>query len=111
MEGGRERARILDMRIRRDVEMPFHFGKSGVPMIYGGEAKLINLLPLRKIKSLEPCLDQSHKPPTHLYLEPGEYEWTCPSCGAKQIFTVPLITFSTFTYNGDAPKQSLFEQG
>lgn len=74
-------------------------------------ANSIDCSNLRKIRDIKPCLDPAHKPPTHLYLEPGEYEWTCPSCGTKQIFTVPLITFSTFTYNGDAPKQSLFEQG
>lgn len=27
------------------------------------------------------CLDPSHNPPTHIVLEPGEWEYTCPSCG------------------------------
>lgn len=62
---------------------------------------------MRKIRDLKPCLDPAHKPPTHLYLEPGEYEWTCPSCAAKQVFIVPSITFSAYVYSGDKPKQSL----
>ena len=48
---------------------------------------------LRKIKDAEiPCMDSEHNPPMHIVLAPGTYEHTCPSCGKKVKFTVPLIT-------------------
>ena len=47
---------------------------------------------LRKIKDAEqPCLSPQHKPPMHIYLTAGTYEYTCPSCGKVVVFTVPLI--------------------
>lgn len=62
---------------------------------------------LRKIRAIKPCLDPAHNPPSHLYLEAGEYEWTCPSCGKKVEFVVPSITFASHAYNGVMPKQTL----
>jgi len=50
---------------------------------------------LRKISddSVEkPCLSNMHNPPMYMYLEPGTYEWTCPSCGKITVFSVPSIT-------------------
>lgn len=37
------------------------------------------------------CKDPAHNPPTMIVLEPGEWEWTCPSCGQTQIIYVPQI--------------------
>lgn len=61
----------------------------------------------RKIRAIKPCLDPAHNPPSHLYLEAGEYEWTCPSCGKKTEFVVPSITFAPYAYSGIAPKQTI----
>lgn len=44
-----------------------------------------------KTKSYVPCNDPEHKPPSHMVYEPGEYEWTCPSCGKVTKFIVPYI--------------------
>jgi predicted RNA-binding Zn-ribbon protein involved in translation (DUF1610 family) len=53
-------------------------------------------MPLKKIDTPENmkkiCLHPEHNPPMHIVLEPGKYEYTCPACGNKVIFTVPLIT-------------------
>lgn len=38
------------------------------------------------------CRDNEHNPPDHIVLKPGTYEYTCPSCGATRIITVPEIT-------------------
>ena len=38
------------------------------------------------------CLNPSHNPPSHMYLEPGLYEYTCPSCGHTVTLNIPLIT-------------------
>ena len=47
---------------------------------------------LRKIKDAEkPCLSPQHEPPNMIVLEPGTYEYTCPSCGKQYVFTVPYI--------------------
>lgn len=40
----------------------------------------------------EKCLSSGHKPPMHIVLQPGTYEYTCPSCGHVTIVKVPLIT-------------------
>lgn len=40
----------------------------------------------------EQCSHPEHKPPTHLYQEPGTYTWKCPACGETFTYTVPLIT-------------------
>lgn len=47
-----------------------------------------------KIKDYENkhCLDPEHNPPTMIVLEPGLYEYTCPSCGHVTVVNVPLIT-------------------
>lgn len=87
--------------------MALHFGKSGIPMLYGGESEALNLSPLRKIRDIKPCLDPAHNPPSHLYLEAGEYEWTCPSCGKKVEFIVPSVTFSAYAHDGRTPQQTL----
>jgi Zn finger protein HypA/HybF involved in hydrogenase expression len=34
------------------------------------------------------CTSKDHDPPTHEYLEPGQYTWQCPHCGHRQTFTV-----------------------
>jgi len=39
-----------------------------------------------------PCISMEHYPPTQIFLQPGRYEYTCPSCGKKTVFTVPSIT-------------------
>ena len=49
----------------------------------------------KKIKSFEKediCQDSEHNPPTLIVLEPGVYEYTCPSCGHVTIVEIPLIT-------------------
>lgn len=33
-------------------------------------------------------LNPEHNPPTHICLEPGSYEHTCPGCGKTQQFTI-----------------------
>jgi len=51
-------------------------------------------MPLRKIrepKKEERCLDPEHNPPQFMYYEDGTYEWECPRCHKKQIFTVNNI--------------------
>ena len=40
----------------------------------------------------KPCLSPEHNPPTHIVLQPGTYEYTCPSCGKTVRFIVPSIT-------------------
>lgn len=48
---------------------------------------------LKKISEPQlPCLHPEHNPPTMIVLKPGTYEYTCPACGKKTTFTVPLIT-------------------
>lgn len=53
-----------------------------------------NKLPsgLRKIEDVEyPCLSREHIPPSHIVLKPGKYEYTCPACGERTVFTVPAV--------------------
>lgn len=58
-----------------------------------GEQQCIATSGLRKIKDApKPCLHPEHNPPSHIVLEPGTYEHTCPGCGYKTIFEVPYIT-------------------
>lgn len=40
----------------------------------------------------EPCKSSEHNPPSHMFLEPGTYVWTCPSCGKSTVIIVPKIT-------------------
>ena len=37
-----------------------------------------------------PCMHPEHNPPSHIVLQPGEYEWTCPECGRVTYFMVPM---------------------
>lgn len=39
-----------------------------------------------------PCQHPGHNPPGLMVYKPGTYEWTCPGCGAKTVFTVPMVT-------------------
>lgn len=50
-------------------------------------------MPLRKISDPLPlpCNHPEHNPPGMMVLSPGTYEYTCPQCGNKQIFTVPQV--------------------
>ena len=38
------------------------------------------------------CRHPEHKPPMHISLPAGTYEYTCPGCGNVVIINVPLIT-------------------
>lgn len=38
------------------------------------------------------CSNPEHNPPSHIVLDPGIYEHTCPSCGKTEQFEVPLVT-------------------
>ena len=52
-------------------------------------------MPLKKIGENKPiCVSPEHNPPMHMYLEAGTYEWTCPACEEKQVFTVMGVTYS-----------------
>jgi hypothetical protein len=47
---------------------------------------------LRKIRDLKPpCFSPEHNPPLQIVLEPGEYEYVCPSCGNPTTFIVPMV--------------------
>jgi hypothetical protein len=47
---------------------------------------------LKKIKDAKvPCLNPEHDPPMYIVLQPGTYEHTCPGCGEKIVFEVPLV--------------------
>lgn len=48
--------------------------------------------PIRISKFKPGCQHPEHNPPSMIVLEPGIYEYTCPSCGAIGIFQVPLVT-------------------
>lgn len=51
---------------------------------------------LKKVGDVKPpCMHPEHNPPTHIVLEPGHYEYTCPSCGEKTRFIVSGITCGT----------------
>lgn len=41
--------------------------------------------------AFKPCLHPEHKVPDNMYLEPGEYEHTCPGCGKVTRLTIPYI--------------------
>lgn len=45
------------------------------------------------------CTCPEHNPPSHFNYDPGKYRWTCPACGAKQEFEVPLILHSLLYTN------------
>lgn len=51
-------------------------------------------MPLVKISEPtreEQCTSSEHNPPMHIVLDPGTYEYTCPQCGKKVTFTVPMV--------------------
>ena len=48
-------------------------------------------LKIKKVEDFKPCLCPQHNPPQNIYLEPGKYEYTCPTCGNKITFIVPYI--------------------
>jgi hypothetical protein len=55
-------------------------------------------VPLRKLEEIPkwraqqaPCTHPEHNPPGNIVLEPGTYEHTCPSCGAKRLFRVGAV--------------------
>lgn len=49
---------------------------------------------LKKLGEAEPvCVHPDHNPPSNLYLEPGQYMYTCPSCGKTFLFTIPNIMY------------------
>jgi hypothetical protein len=60
-------------------------------------------MPLKKIEPLpdtiyratarRPCISPEHNPPSHMVMEPGEYEWTCPACGDVMPFTVQGVVW------------------
>jgi len=64
--------------------------------VYGDNYGLfeIECTGLKKIRGSEDkdCRSSEHNPPTHIVLDAGEYEYTCPACGHVQKFTIPLIT-------------------
>ena len=44
---------------------------------------------LKKVDDVPmPCVHPEHNPPTHIVLQPGVYEYTCPGCGRVVRFTV-----------------------
>ncbi len=46
-------------------------------------------MPLKKLRDEKPpCMHPEHNPPSHMVLSPGEYEYTCPHCGHKVVFSV-----------------------
>ena len=48
---------------------------------------------LKKISDVpKTCLHPEHDPPRHYAYENGTYEYTCPGCSKKQVFTVSLPT-------------------
>lgn len=55
-------------------------------------------MPLRKIdegpRQLS-CTDPEHMPPSHMLLEPGLYEHTCPACGQVRLIRVEGGSWST----------------
>lgn len=73
--------------------------KSGIPISMFAEQSILGNLKkggFRKIadhESQKLCQHPEHEPPMHIALEPGTYEYECPSCGHKKIINVPRITF------------------
>ena len=41
----------------------------------------------------EACMSPEHNPPAHIVLDAGVYEYQCPACGHKQIFTIQSTTY------------------
>jgi hypothetical protein len=47
---------------------------------------------IKKYTKLNGCHHPEHNPATMKYREPGLYRHTCPACGVKTEFEVPLVT-------------------
>lgn len=66
---------------------------------------------LRKIDDIKkPCYSSQHNPPSHMYLPLGVYEYVCPKCGNRVVFTVPEITCQTI-YVSKKRMKSYFSEG
>ena len=37
------------------------------------------------------CKHPEHNPPSHIVLDPGNYEYTCPACLKTTIITIPIL--------------------
>lgn len=59
--------------------------------VLDAEKDVIHIAP-EKWSMSRPCIHPEHNPPSMIYLEPGEYEYTCPGCGEKKRFFVGGIT-------------------
>jgi len=48
----------------------------------------------RSMIALKPvsCYDKMHNPARFIYISPGTYQWTCPTCKHKQTVMVPNST-------------------
>lgn len=58
-------------------------------------------MPLKKLDddktwNRKMCRSPEHKPPSMMVYPPGLWEWTCPACGEKTVFSVPLVTCLTW---------------
>lgn len=51
-------------------------------------------MPLKKLEdhSKKQCNHPEHEIPSNTVLDDGKYEYTCPACGKKEIFTVKSAT-------------------
>lgn len=66
-------------------------------------------MPLKKLDddktwNRKVCRSPEHRPPSMMVYPPGRYEWTCPVCGEKTFFTVPLVTCSAWTKQSSGPR-------
>ena len=52
----------------------------------------MTLRQIKKYETKDTCTHPEHNSPTMIVLQPGEYEHTCPGCGKKDHFSVPLVT-------------------
>jgi hypothetical protein len=54
-------------------------------------------MPTRKIADAppDPCQHPEHNPPGYACWPPGTYEHVCPACGARQVFTVCRLSWSS----------------
>jgi len=59
-------------------------------------------MPTRKIADMplpdqwrRVCTHPEHNPPSMMVYQPGVYEHTCPGCGRRVTFTVPMVWWST----------------
>lgn len=71
------------MPTRRIGDLPKFNGPSLVPSLW-------SLKPDGKL----PCQHPEHFQAKHIVREPGIYEHTCPACGQRFVFSVPVVTYS-----------------